>query len=393
MRIVHTADWHVGRITKGYSRLDEMEAVLGHLADFLETEWIDLLLVAGDVFETWSPSADAETIVFRFFRRLGLARIPSVVIAGNHDHPTRIDAWGTLARLAEVHVVGRPRSLADGGLVEIETAGGIAGIACLPFASARTWTQLLEDAGELVGDRSYHAVFRQAARHLCGGFRSGCVNLLMAHTHIQGAVVGASERPLHLTPDWAVLPADLPAGAQYVALGHVHRPQRIDGAPVETRFAGSPLQLDFGETGEEKSFVVLDAEPGKPVTTRLVPYEGGQTLTDVRVTLADIERDELNLRAQGWLRVTVPIEAGDPDLARKVRRRLPNALVVHAELPEMPELVAPRPALGASVPDLYRAYLKQHRGQDSPAAVLLDTFTSLYDSARGEPDASRSPVA
>jgi DNA repair protein SbcD/Mre11 len=392
MRIVHTADWHVGRITKGHARLAEMEVVLERLADFLESERIDLLLVAGDLFETWSPSADAESVVFRFFRRLGQARIPSVVVAGNHDHPTRIDAWGTLARLAEVHTVGRPQSL-PGGLVEIETASGTALIACLPFATARAWTHLLEAAGETVADTSYHAVFRQAAAHLGSGFRSGCVNLVMAHTHIQGAVVGTSERPLHLAPEWAVLPADLPAAAQYVALGHVHRPQRIDGAPVETRFAGSPLQLDFGETGEDKSFVLIDAEPGRPVTTRLVPYEGGQTLADVRVTLADIERDELNLRALGWLRVTVPIDAGDPDLARKVRRRLPNALVVHAELPEVPVLVAPRPALGASVPDLYRAYLKQHRGQEEPPAALLDTFASLYDSARGEGDASRSSVA
>ena len=392
MRIVHTADWHVGRITKGHARLAEMEVVLERLADFLEAERIDLLLVAGDLFETWSPSADAESVVFRFFRRLGQARIPSVVIAGNHDHPTRIDAWGTLARLAEVHTVGRPQSL-PGGLVEVETKSGIALIACLPFATARAWTQLLEAAGETVADPSYHAVFRQAAAHLGAGFRSGCVNLVMAHTHIQGAVVGTSERPLHLAPEWAVLPGDLPAAAQYVALGHVHRPQRIDGAPVETRFAGSPLQLDFGETGEDKSFVLIDAEPGRPVTTRLVPYEGGQTLADVRVTLADIERDELNLRALGWLRVTVPIEAGDPDLARKVRRRLPNALVVHAELPEKPILVAPRPALGASVPDLYRAYLKQHRGQEEPSEALLETFASLYDSARGEADASRSSVA
>ena len=393
MRIVHTADWHVGRITKGHARLAEMEVVLERLADFLESEHVDLLLVAGDLFETWSPSADAESLVFRFFRRLGQARIPSVVVAGNHDHPTRIDAWGTLARLAEVRTVGRPRSLTDGGLVEIETGSGTACVACLPFATARAWSHVLEAAGETVPDRNYHAVFRQAAAHLGGGFRSGCVNLVVAHTHIQGAIVGTSERPLHLAPEWAALPGDLPALAQYVALGHVHRPQRIDGAPVETRFAGSPLQLDFGETGENKSFVVIDAEPGRPVTTRLVPYEGGQTLADVRVTLADIERDELNLRALGWLRVTVPIDAGDPDLARKVRRRLPNALVVHGELPERPILIAARPALGASVPDHYRAYLKQHRGQEEPAPALLETFASMYDSARGEGDASHSAVA
>src|SRR4051812_49343925 len=99
MRIVHTGDWHVGRGWKGLNRLGETAAVLDHLARFLERERIDLLLVAGDVFDTASPSAEAERLVFGFFKRIGRAGVPSVVIAGNHDNPTRVDAWGTLAEL------------------------------------------------------------------------------------------------------------------------------------------------------------------------------------------------------------------------------------------------------------------------------------------------------
>ena len=97
MRVVHTADWHVGRLWKGITRLDEMARVLGHLAGYLEHGKVDLLLVAGDVFDAPNPGAEAEAMVFSFFRRLAAKNIPAVVIAGNHDSPARMDACSQLA--------------------------------------------------------------------------------------------------------------------------------------------------------------------------------------------------------------------------------------------------------------------------------------------------------
>ena len=108
MRIVHTSDWHAGRVWKGLRRLDELGRVLEHLGDFLEREKIDLLLMSGDVFDSGAPNPEAEKLVFSFFKRTGQAGVPSVVIAGNHDSPKRLQAWGTLAELVNVHVVGVP---------------------------------------------------------------------------------------------------------------------------------------------------------------------------------------------------------------------------------------------------------------------------------------------
>ena len=114
MLIVHTSDWHAGRLWKGIDRLDELEAVLAHCGDFIERERADLLLMTGDVFDTRGPSAAAERAVFRFFRRVGRAGTRTVVIAGNHDDPLRLDAWGTLAELVEVTTVARPRRANEG---------------------------------------------------------------------------------------------------------------------------------------------------------------------------------------------------------------------------------------------------------------------------------------
>lgn len=114
MLIVHSSDWHAGRLWKGIDRLDELEAVLDNLGDFIERERVDLLLMSEDVFDSRCPSAAAERAVFGFFRRVGKAGTKTAVIAGNHDDPLRLEAWGTLTELVDVNdgrapAFGRPR--------------------------------------------------------------------------------------------------------------------------------------------------------------------------------------------------------------------------------------------------------------------------------------------
>src|SRR5579863_7585202 len=99
MRIVHTSDWHAGRLWKSLRRLDELEAALASLAEFVEIEHADLVLVSGDIFDNGTPIADAERLVFAFLKRMGAAGVKTIVIAGNHDSPARLQAWGSLAEL------------------------------------------------------------------------------------------------------------------------------------------------------------------------------------------------------------------------------------------------------------------------------------------------------
>lgn len=383
MRIVHTSDWHIGRRWKGIQRLDELEAVLEHLAAFIENESIDLVLHAGDVFESRNPPAEAEQLVNRFLVRVGRAGAQMVVIAGNHDDPLRLDARSLLTELVDVQILGRPRPAFRGGARLLETRSGEkAVVAALPFASPGAWVSALDLAGEEASARrKYARMFELAVADLCGAFRRDAVNLLMAHTHIEGALFGESERRVHIGEDWAASPEALPATASYIALGHMHKPQRID-APAPAYYAGSLLQMDFGEAGEEKSFVVVTASPGRRATVEHVPYEGGLPLVDLRATLAELEQTADRYRT-GWLRVTVPLTEKDPDLNRKVRELLPNALVVRAELPYVEE--RPEVRLETGVPPVahYAAYhLREH--QQAAEVAVLDAFQDLYDQVSGE---------
>lgn len=380
MRIVHTSDWHAGRIWKGHDRLDELAVVLDNLARYVERERVHLLLMSGDVFDGQHPSADAERVVFEFFKRVGHAGVHSVVIAGNHDHPARLEAWGTLAELVNVHTRGLPKSRAHGGLLEVRAAGQRALVAAVPFAPAGR----LVSAAQLAGDETlvvqrYADGMRQIFDHLAAGFAGDAVNLVVAHTHVAGAVLARhdrSERSVHLGEEWAITAQAIPETAHYVALGHIHRPQRVEAAAVPTFYAGSAMQLDFGEVGQQKSFVVIDAAPGKPASFEHVPYEGARPLVDVRLTLDEIETQADHLKRLGHLRVTVPLAAVDPGINRRVRALLPNAVAVPVEIPEPTVDPAPRPRPDAPPRELFADYYRRTHGVD-PLPGVLEEFDRL----------------
>lgn len=378
MRIVHTSDWHAGRLWKGVNRLSELATVLDKLADFLLREHVDLLLVSGDVFDSVGPSAEAERMVFSFFRRIGSAGVQSVVIAGNHDHPARLEAWGTLAELAGVHSLGVPRRRHEGGLMEVESRSGErAQIAAVPFASVGRLVSAMDvTADASVAAQKYADGMQRMLEHLAGGFRPDAIRLIVAHTHLANAVLAGSERKVHVGDEWAMTPQAIPDTAQYVALGHIHRHQRIE-APAPTFYAGSPLQLDFGEVGETKQFLVLDVTPQLPARVEAVPYEGGVPLVDVEGTLEEIERDADRYRSAGHLRVKVVLPVRDPDIARKVRQLLPNAVVVNAEVPRDEQMIAAnRPPAGATPRELYAAYYRKEQGREA-TLELLTAFDDL----------------
>ena len=383
MRIVHTSDWHAGRVWKRIDRLPELADVLENLGDFLERERIDLLLMSGDVFDSGAPKPAAERLVFGFFKRIGRAGIKSVVIAGNHDSPARLQAWGTLAELVDVQTVAFPRRLDDGGLVEVEARSGErARVAAVPFAAPRRLVSALDLSGDETQVRQkYDQGMRQIIAHLVGGFERETINLVMAHTHLQGAVFSGSERQVHLGEEWATTPQALPSTAHYIALGHIHRPQKVEAAPAPALYAGSPLQLDFGEAGEEKSFVLIDSRPRQPVHIEQIPYQGGLPLRSVRKGLAELEREAARLSARGWLRVRVPLKVADPDVNSKVRRLIPNAVAVEIELPEKAEEKDPsRPPGGSPPRELYQAYFQKEHGSEAEQQVV-ETFDRLLAAA------------
>lgn len=396
MKILHTSDWHAGKAWRGQPRLDELAAVLDDLAAAIERERVDLVLMTGDVFDTPSPSADAERLVFGFFRRIGRLAIPSVVIAGNHDSAARVDAWGQLAELAHVTACGLPKPFDQGGCARIATASGeTAVVAMIPFvAPSRFVTAQALGAAPEQAATTYAARMQELVAHMTQGFEDGTVNLLMAHTHLDGAVVGKSERRLHVGDDWAANPQMLPSTAHYIALGHIHRHQRVMAAPAPTWYAGAPMQLDFGEEGEPKCYNVVDARPRQPARVEARPYVGARSLRTVTVRQEELGRvgaagpaigtsgPVIEVGDNPHLRVIVDCSGGlvDPDINRKVREAIPGVVSVDLIRPEPVETARDDTRPGTLSPrELYSRYLQQRGSVGSDA--LLAAFTALHEAA------------
>ena len=390
MKILHTADWHAGRSLHGVPRTAEIREVLQEIAELAQSEAVDLILVAGDLFDTRNPGADAEAAVYEFFVTTGQAGIPSVVVAGNHDSPSRIDASSALLKLTDTHAFGEVKVAGQGGAFSLQIGDEVAQIAALPFISERRIVKVAELLEEDPGRwrERYQEGMRKLIGNLTKPFRPDAVNLLVTHTTMNGATLSNSEYQFHCTENYSLSSDLFPERCNYVALGHIHKPQAIDGYPENAgRYSGSVLQLDFGEQGDRKYVYIVEAQAGRPTTlVKQHEIQAGRRLRRVKVALDELDRRTTELAEfDGWLKVTVALDHPLPGLKDRVRRHLPNVLAIELSLPDQKEETHQGVDLEKiSMSQAYAQFYEETRGQDLPDA-LKTAFDDLYEgSGEGE---------
>jgi DNA repair protein SbcD/Mre11 len=372
MRILHTSDWHVGKALRGRSRATEHEAVLREIAGIARHQAVDLVIVAGDLFDTATPSPEAERIVYRGLLDLAVAGRPVVVVAGNHDSAQRLGAVAPLSEASGIHVASAVRPAADDGVIEIAAGGEVAQLALLPFPSQRyvVTADLLLSGDAAEARAAYADRVVRILGVLTERFRADTVNLVVAHLMVMGGAMGGGERGAHTVFDYWVPATAFPATAQYVALGHLHRRQQLAG-PAPLHYCGSPLQLDFGETANEPAVNLVDVRPGLPAEVRAVALVAGRRLRTLRGTLADVLAAGADA-ADDLLRVVLdePARAG---LADDVRSGLPNAVevVLAPRINEAPAASDPD-RLRRTPHDLLTQYLGEHDAHDERVVALFD---------------------
>ncbi len=370
MRVLHTADFHAGRNLRGYDRTPEIHQALTEIAGLARSERADAVLVSGDLFDTGNPSADAEAAVFDFFLRLRDAGIPGVVIAGNHDSAARLESVTGLLGWVGIQAVAQPSSNPQDMVRTIETRGGESlTVGALPYLSER---RLVKAADLLGGDTgAWRQKYREGMgfflRRLGEGFRPGSVNMLMAHATMDGAVPSGSERTLQfdLTNAYTLSGLQLPPGAQYVALGHIHKPQQVSDAPLAC-YPGSVIQLDFGEGGEKKQVNLIEVEAGRPARVHALPLASGRELKTLRADLDNVEARIKALKGfDGLLKVVVRAPSGTalPGLKDRVLKLAPNTLAVDLEATQEDLALPERKREGLSLTQLYEQYYRERRGE------------------------------
>ncbi|MGQ0617372.1 MAG: metallophosphoesterase family protein [Acidimicrobiia bacterium] len=380
MRFLHTGDWHVGRQLRGRSRSVEHEEVLAEIVGVAAERDVDAVLVVGDLFDTAAPTPEAERIVFKALLDLADTGAHVIVLAGNHDSDRRLQAVGPV--LARGHITTRASFVpaGDGGVVRVRSKDGTEEmlVACLPFLSQRYVVRAAELMGQDAGTSSLHYAARMGMLidALSQEFTAATVNVVAAHCMVDGAKVAGSERSAHTIFEYAVSSTAFPISAHYVALGHLHRQQRIPG-PCPIHYAGSPLQLDFGEVDDIKAVLIVEASRGVPARVATVPLKHGRHLEVLRATMEDlatVASERGPALARSYLKVVVEgrWRAG---LADDVRALFPTAVDVVVDSAEVAGPVgASRSRLGAGRPrrELFAEYLAEAGVEDRRLERLFD---------------------
>ena len=282
MRILHTADWHLGKNLEGQSRMDEQEMFLKDFVNIVEENNIDLIIIAGDVYDSPNPPARAEKMFYDTLKQLSRdgERI-TIVISGNHDSPERLVAAGPLARDHGIIMVGTPKTVipcgeygrnkvieSGEGFIEIEINGERSVILTVPYPSERRLNEVIynsmdddEEKAKSYSDRIFE-LFNNLKVH----YKEDTINLAVSHLFAIGSEEGGSERSIQLGGSYIVDGSCFPDEAQYIALGHVHKPQIVPGTNKRARYSGSPIHYNKKEINYDKKCFIIDAEPNKECT-------------------------------------------------------------------------------------------------------------------------------
>lgn len=334
MRLIHTSDWHLGRKLKGVDRTPEIALALDEILKYAKEFEVDAIFVSGDIFDVPNPTTEAERVAYDFFYKLNQLSIPSIAIAGNHDSANRIDSLAHLLSLAGVRALGRPRIAEEGGIVNLETASGKLCIGAMPFASERNLLAA-EDVWnkEALEQRNdYKSLVTYVLQDLANAFKSDAVNVILAHMTVDGAKFTGSEAAFYSGAMYSLSGQSIPSDCQYVGLGHIHRPQQIPNA-APTYYAGSLIQVDFGEVDEEKGFNLIEVETGRPAKVRFQPLTCHKPLKLVECHLEQLDEHlASHHNFEGYLKFAIAVDTPPIGLADRVRKVCPQAVMVEPKL-------------------------------------------------------------
>ncbi|MGD0819377.1 MAG: exonuclease SbcCD subunit D C-terminal domain-containing protein [Desulfomonilia bacterium] len=335
MKLLHTSDWHIGRTLYGRKRYAEFEAFLNWLADLIEREDIDVLLVSGDIFDNSTPSNYAQELYYSFLCRVAASSNRHVVVtAGNHDSPSFLNAPKELLKFLNVHVVGSASDPPTNELIVLTGPDHEPRLIVCAIPYLRDRDIRTAEAGESVEDkerkiiegiRTHYRMVCEAAEQKRSQMEKPIPIVAMGHLFAAGGqtVDGDGVRELYIGSLAQVRSDVFPESIDYLALGHLHVPQRVGGSDF-IRYSGSPLPIGFGEAQQEKSLVFVEFSGNAPNVTN-VPIPRFQMLKTLRGDWQIIESAINDLKAEGssaWLEI---VYEGD-EIAGSLRDRLDETI-------------------------------------------------------------------
>ncbi|RXM37792.1 exonuclease sbcCD subunit D [Chryseobacterium sp. CH21] len=400
MKILHTADWHLGKRLDRFSRLEEQVLVMNEIVQIADEQSVDLVVIAGDLFDNFNPSVEAAELFYKTLKRLSLnGKRPVIAISGNHDSPSLINAPDPLARECGIILIGHPKAEiipfgteyfniinSKEGFIELKIDGINFPVRILhtPFANE---IRLKEYFGENK-EEEINKVLSQTWKNLADQFcdDSG-VNLLTAHLYMnkRGAEIleePEGEKPIKIGNADLIFSDSIPEQIQYTALGHLHAFQNIGTKEKPVIYSSSPLCYSFSEAGQTKYVSIIDAEPGKAVSYEKKILTSGRTLVRKTFTSIDDAVQWLSENPNTFIELTLESETFLTADERRVIYQAHNG-IVHL-IPKVRNLELAEDQtyeinLSQDIDILFKDYFKSKNGGQEANEELMNLFNEILN--------------
>ena len=400
MKILHTADWHLGKRLDRFSRLDEQVLVLDEIVQIAEQQKVDVILVAGDLFDNFNPSVEAIELFYKTLKRLSLnGKRPVIAISGNHDSRSLIDAPDPLARECGIILIGHPKAkvlpfeLADfkisksvEGMIELNLKNHDFPLRILHTAFANE-VRLKEYFGEHKEDALNKILaenWKTIAEKFCD--EKGA-NILMTHLYMNKKGVPIleepdGEKPLKIGNADLIYSDTIPAQIQYTALGHLHAFQNIGTAEKPVVYSSSPLCYSFSEAGQTKYVSIIDVQPNQPVSFAKIVLKSGKSL--VRKKFDSVEQTLRWLTENPDTLVELTLES-ETYLKAEDRKQIYQAhsgivhLIPKVKNQELQKNHLKEINLHQDIQTLFKDYFKTKNNAQEPNEELLDLFNEILN--------------
>ncbi|EGT3615771.1 exonuclease SbcCD subunit D [Clostridium perfringens] len=395
MRILHTADWHLGKNLEGLSRMDEQEKFLEDFVQIVRDNNIDLVVIAGDVYDSSNPPARAEKMFYDTLKKISAnGERMTLVISGNHDNPERLVAAGPLAREHGIMMVGTPKSIVEvgeygknkvlnsgEGFVELDINGERTVILTVPYPSEKRLNEILYGAMDETEDRikSYSDRIKLLFDSLKGNFKEDTINLVVSHLFATGAENTGSERNIELGGSFIVDKECFPKEAQYVALGHIHKPMILPGTNKKIRYAGSPLQYNKKEISFEKKCFVLDVKAGEEANIEEIKFKVYKPIEVWKCDSIDeaIEKCEENKDRDCWVYLEIKTDRYIREDEIKTMKKLKGDIIeIIPKITLDEEEIDERSFSEKSFEELFTDFYEKERGV-KPQNDLLELLLNI----------------
>lgn len=400
MKILHTADWHLGKKLDGFSRMEEQISVLDEIITVADIHAVDVVIVAGDLFDHFNPGVEAVELFYRSLKRLtDNGRRPVIAISGNHDAPGLIDAPDPLARACGIILIGHPNTVvqpfelphfnisrSSEGMVEIflNTFDYPIRILHTPYANEIRLKQYLGENKEDALNEILAQNWKKLADTYCD--EKG-INILTAHLYMnqRGKIPleePDGEKPIKIGNADMIYSEAVPSQIQYTALGHIHSFKNIGTSEKPIVYSSSPLCYSFGEAGQTKYIAVIDLEPGKVANIEKVALASGKPL--IRKTFDSIEKAVFWLQGHQHILVELTIES-ETFLQADERRLLYQAhsgiihLIPKVKNRETADYHTKEINLNQNISDLFKDYFRSKNGDQQPNDEIMDLFNEILN--------------